>query len=46
MVPADQGGGVMRADLLAETIVGLDEALAAVDAFDQALVGGLRRKAV
>jgi hypothetical protein len=33
----------MRADLLAETIVGLDEALAAVDAFDQALVGGLRR---
>lgn len=43
MVPADQGGGVMRADLLAETIAGLDEALAAVDAFDQALVAGLLR---
>ncbi|MER6995461.1 hypothetical protein [Streptomyces sp. NPDC000410] len=43
MVPADQGGGVMRADLLAETIAGLDEALAAVDAFDQALAGGLLR---
>ncbi|WP_338933433.1 hypothetical protein WEB32_34575 [Streptomyces netropsis] len=33
----------MRADLLAETIAGLDEALAAVDAFDRALVGGLLR---
>jgi hypothetical protein len=33
----------MRADLLAETIAGLDEALAAVDAFDQALVAGLLR---
>ena len=33
----------MRADLLAETIPGLDEALAAVDAFDQALVAGLLR---
>jgi hypothetical protein len=43
MVPADQGGDVMRADLLAETIAGLDEALAAVDAFDQALVVGLLR---
>ncbi|WP_327326769.1 hypothetical protein OG735_32890 [Streptomyces sp. NBC_01210] len=43
MVPADQGGGVMRADLLAETISGLDEALAAVDAFDRALVAGLLR---
>ncbi|MEV0705384.1 hypothetical protein AB0I53_46765 [Saccharopolyspora sp. NPDC050389] len=43
MVPADQGSGVMRADLLAETIAGLDEALAAVDAFDQALIGGLLR---
>ncbi|MGW2559261.1 hypothetical protein ACWCXB_08455 [Streptomyces sp. NPDC001514] len=41
MVPADQGGGVMRADLLAETVDGLDEALAAVDAFDRALVAGL-----
>ncbi|MER6504157.1 hypothetical protein ABT218_33680 [Streptomyces sp. NPDC001455] len=43
MVPADQGGGVMRADLLAETITGLDEALAAVDAFDRVLVTGLLR---
>ncbi|MEV0081815.1 hypothetical protein [Saccharopolyspora sp. NPDC050642] len=43
MVPADQGGGVMRADLLAETIAGLDEALTAVDAFDRALIGGLLR---
>ncbi len=33
----------MRADLLAETVAGLDEALAAVDAFDQALVAGLLR---
>jgi hypothetical protein len=33
----------MRADLLAEPIPGLDEALAAVDAFDQALVVGLLR---
>ncbi|MFC8827016.1 hypothetical protein ACFT9I_16945 [Streptomyces sp. NPDC057137] len=43
MVPADQGGGVMRADLLIETVDGLDEALAAVDAFDRALVVGLLR---
>ncbi|MFI9627391.1 hypothetical protein [Streptomyces sp. NPDC052042] len=43
MVPADQGGGVMRADLLAESIPGLDEALAAVDAFDRVLVTGLLR---
>ncbi|WP_369243828.1 hypothetical protein [Streptomyces sp. R41] len=43
MVPADQGGGVMRADLLSETIAGLDEAVAAVDAFDRALVAGLLR---
>ena len=43
MVPDDQGGGVMRADLLAENIPGLDEALAAVDAFDQALTSGLLR---
>ncbi|WP_331767423.1 hypothetical protein [Embleya sp. NBC_00896] len=43
MVPADQGGGLMRADLLAEPIAGLDEALAAVDAFDRTLVGGLLR---
>lgn len=33
----------MRADLLSEPIAGLDEALAAVDAFDRALVGGLLR---
>ncbi len=32
-----------RADLLAEPLAGLDEALAAVDAFDRALVGGLLR---
>ncbi|MFE0630838.1 hypothetical protein ACFW3D_28250 [Streptomyces sp. NPDC058864] len=43
MVPADQGGGVMRIDVLAETVPGLDEALAAVDAFDATLVGGLLR---
>ncbi|MDX3235248.1 hypothetical protein PV392_06055 [Streptomyces sp. ME03-5709C] len=43
MVPAHQGGGVMRADLLTGTIDGLDEALAAVDAFDASLVGGLLR---
>ncbi|WP_327292303.1 hypothetical protein [Streptomyces sp. NBC_01198] len=43
MVPADQGGGVMRADVLADGIDGLDEALAAVDAFDQVLVTGLLR---
>ncbi|MFD6274544.1 hypothetical protein ACFWFI_02990 [Streptomyces sp. NPDC060209] len=33
----------MRADLLAEPVDGLDEALAAVDAFDRALVAGLLR---
>jgi hypothetical protein len=33
----------MRADLLTGPLDGLDEALAAVDAFDQALVGGLLR---
>ena len=33
----------MRADLLAEPVEGLDEALAAVDAFDKALVAGLLR---
>lgn len=43
MVPADEGGGVMRADLLTETVDGLDEALAAVDAFDDALTVGLLR---
>ncbi len=34
---------MMRADLLAGTVDGLDEALAAVDAFDEVLVGGLLR---
>ncbi|MEV6206114.1 hypothetical protein [Kitasatospora sp. NPDC051914] len=43
MVPDHQGGGVMRADLFAEPIAGLEEALAAVDAFDRALIGGLLR---
>ncbi|WP_406016104.1 hypothetical protein OG520_37500 [Streptomyces sp. NBC_00984] len=43
MVPADQGGGMMRTDLLSETITGLDEALTAFDAFDRALVAGLLR---
>ncbi|MFG2304687.1 hypothetical protein [Actinacidiphila glaucinigra] len=43
MVPADQGGGVMRIDVLTESVPGLDEALAAVDAFDATLVGGLLR---
>ena len=33
----------MRADLLADPVDGLDEALAAVDAFDQVLVAGLLR---
>ncbi|MFF0074226.1 hypothetical protein [Streptomyces sp. NPDC005494] len=33
----------MRADLFAEPVEGLDEALAAVDAFDHALVAGLLR---
>lgn len=33
----------MRADLLAESVDGLEEALAAVDAFDRALVVGLLR---
>jgi hypothetical protein len=33
----------LRADLLAEPVPGLDEALAAVDAFDKALVAGLLR---
>ncbi|WP_175500085.1 MULTISPECIES: hypothetical protein [unclassified Streptomyces] len=43
MVPADRGGGLMRLDLLTEPVAGLDEALAAVDAFDEALVVGLLR---
>ncbi|PZH18369.1 hypothetical protein C1I97_03835 [Streptomyces sp. NTH33] len=33
----------MRADLLADAVDGLDEALAAVDGFDEALVAGLLR---
>lgn len=43
MVPDDEGGGLMRTDLLFDGIDGLDEALAAVDAFDAALVAGLLR---
>ncbi|MFF7440525.1 hypothetical protein [Streptomyces sp. NPDC008122] len=43
MVPADEGGRLMRTDLLADPVDGLDEALAAVDAFDDALVAGLLR---
>ncbi|OSZ55740.1 hypothetical protein OQI_36835, partial [Streptomyces pharetrae CZA14] len=43
MVPADEDGGLMRFDLLTEPVDGLDEALAAVDAFDRALTGGLLR---
>ncbi|MFK0172104.1 hypothetical protein ACIQU5_25245 [Streptomyces sp. NPDC090306] len=43
MVPADQGGGVMRTDVLTDSVDGLDEALEAVDGFDRALVAGLLR---
>ncbi|MFI8913211.1 hypothetical protein ACIGW4_16590 [Streptomyces sp. NPDC053513] len=43
MVPADEGGRLMRTDLLDDPVDGLDEALAAVDAFDDALVAGLLR---
>ncbi|MFH8618930.1 hypothetical protein ACH4E8_28235 [Streptomyces sp. NPDC017979] len=48
MVPVDEGGGVMRTDVLGAPgeptgIEGLDEALAAVDAFDAVLVAGLLR---
>ena len=43
MVPADQGGGLMRTDLLADPVAGLDEALTAVDAADEALATGLLR---
>ncbi|MFF9813571.1 hypothetical protein [Streptomyces sp. NPDC014006] len=43
MVPADEGGGLMRMDLLTEPVDGLDETLAAVDAFDRTLLGGLLR---
>jgi len=43
VVPDDEGGGVMRADLLYDGIDGLDEALAAVDGFDEVLVSGLLR---
>ncbi|MFD9003642.1 hypothetical protein ACFV0T_22135 [Streptomyces sp. NPDC059582] len=44
-VPTQQPGpsGTERTYLLAEPITGLDEALAAVDAFDRTLVGGLLR---
>ncbi|MFE8935984.1 hypothetical protein ACFYNX_00615 [Streptomyces sp. NPDC007872] len=43
MVPADEGGGLMRTDLLADPLDGLDAALDAVDAFDRVLVAGLLR---
>ncbi|MFE7442004.1 hypothetical protein ACFU7X_16300 [Streptomyces chartreusis] len=43
MVPDDEGGGLMHADLLTDTVDGLDEALAAVDGFDEVLVAGLLR---
>jgi hypothetical protein len=43
VVSADEGGGLMRADLLVDPVAGLDEAVAAVDAGDLALVGGLLR---
>ncbi|MYS85006.1 hypothetical protein [Embleya scabrispora] len=43
MVSTDRGGGLMRADLLAEPVPGLDEALAVVEAFDRTLIGGLLR---
>lgn len=43
MVPVDQGGGLMRIDLLTDPIAGLDEALAVVDGFDDVLVAGLLR---
>ncbi|MFJ9680580.1 hypothetical protein ACIRP2_21380 [Streptomyces sp. NPDC101194] len=43
MVPADEGGGLMRTDLLFDPVDGLDEALAAVNAFDGVLVDGLLR---
>ncbi|MGW5680241.1 hypothetical protein ACWEV4_35185, partial [Streptomyces sp. NPDC003860] len=48
MVPVDEGGGVMRTDVLGALgeptgIEGFDEALAAVDAFDAVLVAGLLR---
>ncbi|NEA07305.1 hypothetical protein G3I27_03630, partial [Streptomyces sp. SID10692] len=33
----------MRGDLLSDPVEGLDEALAVVDAFDEALVAGLLR---
>ncbi|MER7949421.1 hypothetical protein ABTY59_18715 [Streptomyces sp. NPDC096079] len=43
MVPGDEGGRLMRTDLLADPVDGLDEALTAVDAFDDVLVTGLLR---
>ncbi|MFC8986126.1 hypothetical protein ACF1DW_08125 [Streptomyces sp. NPDC014603] len=43
MVPDDEDGGLMHADVLTAGIDGLDEALAAVDAFDDVLVAGLLR---
>ncbi|MGW1225947.1 hypothetical protein [Streptomyces sp. NPDC001478] len=43
MVPADPGGGLMRTDLLLAPVPGLDEAMEAVDGFDDALVSGVLR---
>ncbi|MFS8103344.1 hypothetical protein LFM09_40080 [Lentzea alba] len=43
MVPVDQGGGVMRADLLVDPVDGVEEVLAVVDGFDRALAAGLLR---
>ena len=43
MVPRDPGGALMRADPLVTPVDGLEEALAAVDAFDRALADGLPR---
>ncbi|WP_411111682.1 hypothetical protein [Streptomyces sp. c-19] len=43
MVPRDEDGRLMRTDLLTDPVDGLDEALAAVDAFDRVLVAGLLR---
>jgi hypothetical protein len=43
MVPGVRGGAVMRADLLAAPVPGLDEALDVVTRFDRSLVMGLLR---
>ncbi|GAA4523110.1 hypothetical protein [Amycolatopsis samaneae] len=43
MVPTGQGGGLMRADLLADPLAGVGEALAAIDAADRVLTAGFLR---